>query len=241
MTVIAIATMRDEADVAGYVVRHMLDECDGVIVFDHGSTDGTSEILRSIVHPRLTVAPLRTPGFDHARILATLVGMAQGLGATWIVPFDADEWWSAHGGRIADVLEALPDHFDFAIARQWTMVPQPGDLEYENPFSRITSYRYAPEVKVAFRPGHRRRLAAGSHSVSGVRLPASDLLWIRHYPYRTPEQAMRKVRQGKAALETAGEVPENGAHWRALGELDDTLFGLWWEQFTQPIGLRRLP
>jgi hypothetical protein len=50
-------------------------------------------------------------------------------------------------------------------------------------------------------------------------------LEVRHYPYRSPEQMIRKARNGAAAY-AATDLPETvGQHWRDYGRLTDEQIG----------------
>lgn len=243
MTVLAVSVMRNEGDVAPWVVRHMLDECDRVIVADNGSTDGTREALTEIAEadPRLTLVDEPGP-YRQAEIVNRLASMEP---ATWVVPFDADEWWMAYGGRIGTVLDGLHASYDVARAGQWVMVPQPTDWAWPNPFERIVSFRpgelSSGWTKVAYRPRRGREVSAGGHGVSDGSREALHVLGIRHIPFRSYGQAVRKLRGGRAQLEAAGEPPEIGTHWRTMGAWSDEQLEAWWSAYVRRDGLERLP
>jgi len=229
--VVAISMMHNEEDVVPYVVRHMLAECDAVIVGDHGSTDRTGEILAGIGDPRLTVLPIAGP-YRQATLVNRLASRAGS--AEWIVPFDADEWWTSPHGRIADVLRGSGEQAATAVA--WLLVPHPDDDEADpNPFTRIRRRRFVPRwEKVAFRPGPGRLLVLGSHRLRSGPVGARGLLEIAHAPYRSFDQMARKVRHGKIALEQAPLSPKHGRHWRTLGGKTDAELAAFWANYTKP-------
>lgn len=229
--VIAIAMMHDEEDVAPYVVRHMLDECDAVIVADHASTDGTREILDGIGDPRLTVISI-VGAYRQAERMNGLAERAFALRAEWIVPFDADEWWYSPNGRIADVLRL--QRSVVTIARTWQLVPQPDDDPNDpNPFTRLRFRRPTPDYqKVAFRPQRGRVLTAGNHRLLDGPVGRLGPLAVNHAPYRSLEHFMRKVRHGKLALEASGANPREGWHWQTLGAQSDEELAHWWQAWT---------
>jgi glycosyltransferase involved in cell wall biosynthesis len=49
MKLFGAAMLRNEADIVESFVRHNLSLLDGLLVVDHGSSDGTSEILDALV------------------------------------------------------------------------------------------------------------------------------------------------------------------------------------------------
>jgi glycosyltransferase involved in cell wall biosynthesis len=217
MTVVAVSMVRNEEDVIGHVVRHMLAECDRVIVADNRSTDGTLAELANIETGDLTVVDEPRFAFCQTDTMNRLAAMAPD--ADWIVPFDADEWWDSAEGRIADVLMGLDA--DATMTRTWDMVPQPDDPDDPNPFSRITRYRPGSlwaqprHGKVAFRPGPGRHIQQGNHGLAGEVQPPVGPLRLRHIPFRSFEQAKAKVRHGRDVLLAAG-MPPSG--WpRAVG------------------------
>lgn len=246
--VVAVSMFRNEEDVAPYVVRHMLDQCDRVIVADNCSTDATGQILADIAaeEPRLTVVDEPRFGYGQQDTMMRLIRMAPE--ATWIVPFDADEWWfvdPAEGDiRIADHLAALPKRTMSTATRTWDMVPhRTDDMRCPDPFERMTMTRPGSfwsqphNRKAAFRPGRHRVIMQGNHGIVGERPPEVGALRIRHYPFRSYEQARAKLRHGRAAIKAADLPDWSGTHWREWGAYSDGRLRRWWRDWTRPEGL----
>ena len=65
MRLLGVAMVRDEADVIEAFVRHTLSVLDGLAIVDHGSLDGTSDILASLAAEGLPlfVTKAAEPGF----------------------------------------------------------------------------------------------------------------------------------------------------------------------------------
>lgn len=221
--IVGISVVKDEADMIGRVVRHMLEQVDHVIVADNRSTDGTREILTDL---GVEVVDDPEPGHYQAEKMNGLAERARGQGAEWVVPFDADELWYSRIGRLGDTLAALPRSILLAQAELYDHRPTKHDGDGD-PASRMhwrcpqpTSFR---KVACRARPGI--GITQGNHTAGyeGVQFaPAAlDLLLIRHYPYRSPEQFISKVRNGAAAY-AATDLPEHmGAHKRGWGKLTD--------------------
>lgn len=230
MTVTAISMFKDEADIAEASVRHMLGQVDRVMIADNGSTDGTREILRGLFeesHGKLTVMDDDQIGYYQSQKMSTLAEGARVAGADWIVPFDADELWTGKRGTVKSTLERVPNWILCAHASLYDHVATGRDNGAENPFQRIRWRRRnpIPLPKVAFRAVKGAVVHQGNH---GVTLPRHDvpayvghLLGVRHFPYRSPEQFIRKVRNGAAAY-AATDLPEEvGQHWRGYGRMSD--------------------
>jgi glycosyltransferase involved in cell wall biosynthesis len=236
VTVVGITTTWNEADIAEFTVRHMLDECDYVLAVDDSSTDRTPEILAGIDDARLRIldGPREEHGFRREAVLNILVERAQvELGATWIVPFDIDEWWYAPGSRIRDVLSRSEG--PVISVDCYRFIPQPTDDPTEpNPFRRHNwrEPTAQPGIKVVFRPAAGRVLARGNHYVSDVPGVRSDTLLFRHLSLRSLEQAKVKMRRGKAYVEALNEPLGIGIHCRELGALSDAEFAAFWEAWT---------
>lgn len=226
MTVVAVTMVRDEADIIEATLRHTATQVDHIICADNLSTDGTSDILARLADELpLTVVADADPAYRQADKMTRLALDAMNMGADWVLPFDADEFWTGTDGRtVADELEAIDPHIDtvYAAGFDHIAVDDTGDL---SPWRRPDPQ---PLPKVAFRPSADRRLAMGNHDVTGGSVRAAEALTYRHFQYRSLDQMARKVRDGAHAY-TLTDLPETfGAHWREAAALDDDgLAGRW--------------
>lgn len=224
MTVWGVSMCKDEADVIEGTLRHMADEVDHLLVADNLSIDGTRDILAELAGALpLTVVDDPDPAHFQSRKMSALAAQAAEHGATWIVPFDADELWFARSGRLREVLPALPPA-NVAFASLTNHYSTAVDPEDPDPFLRMVwrSRDPLPLPKVAFRWEPGAVIHEGNH---GVTFPGGQLqveaLEIRHFPYRSAEQFVRKARNGATALQRT-DLPESvGAHWRSYGGLLD--------------------
>lgn len=219
----AVGMVRDEADIIATVVRHLLAQgVDRVLIADNLSTDGTHEILEELAqsHP-VTVLMDRLPEYYQGEKTTLLARAAARSGAGWVIPFDADEIWQAPAASLKDWLAACDA--DVVQAPMFNHVPTAGDdLAEPDPVRRLRWRKTQPNRlhKVAFRAQRRARLAYGNHGVSRRGRRTSGLE-IRHFPYRSEEQFVRKLRQGAAALNATDLTDQIGKAWRGLGARDD--------------------
>lgn len=214
--------VKDEADVIEATVRHLLTQVDHVIVSDNASTDGTSDLLA-----QLPVDVLYDPvaGYYQAAKTTRLAMLALEQGHEWVVPCDADEIWYSVFGRLGDVLAAHTG-IDLVTAEMYDHVPSAEDDPAQlDPTVRIGWRRRSRGAlpKVACRLEQGLRIKMGNHSARYART-ASTSEWgitIRHFPYRSPEQFVRKAVNGAAAYAAAGkDIPEGfGGHWRGYGKM----------------------
>ena len=223
----AVSMVKDEADIVATTVGHMLGQVDHVIVADNGSTDGTREILEQL---GAEVVDDPEPGYFQSRKMTNLACRALAAGAEWVIPFDADEVWVTEG-RLAPALAALPPEALIAEASVYDHVAThaPG----LSPWRRA---EVLPLRKVACRPRYGFEIAQGNHAAHYPGEPhpltVTGLLEVHHYPHRSPEQMIRKARNGAAAY-AATDLPETtGAHWRQWGTLsDDQLREVFFEHY----------
>lgn len=225
MSVAAVAMVKDEADVIAGTISHLAHEgVDRFVIADNGSTDGTRDILDWLAET-LPISITDDPEvgyYQSAKVTRLARIAAEEHGATWIVPFDADEVWVFAGDRIATELEASTA--DVIGAALFNHFPSAIDPPGADPFRTILWRQPgpAPLPKVAFRWRDGAVIQQGNH---GVTLPGDVVmsagLQIRHFPYRTVEQFIRKARNGAAAYRATDLPADVGAHWRGYGDLHD--------------------
>lgn len=222
--IVGITMVKDEADIIEYTMAHMLTQVDVVYALDNNSIDGTGAILDAM--ERVVVLYDPEVAYRQADKLTNLAHKAAAEGATWIVPFDADEAWFLPDLRVEPV--------DVVIGVQYIFVPTPCDDANEgNPLRRIR-WRYAQpddHRKVAFRYRPDVSLSMGNHDVihPGSR---AEKATIRHFMYRSFEQMQRKVANGLEAYLAAPDLmQQHGSHWFYLAGLTPEQQAKWWEDY----------
>ena len=178
-----ITQVRNEADVIERCLSHTLAEgVEPIWVADHLSTDGTWELLRDLQARGMPLILSRNDDpVWHLDCVNDLAAVATEAGADWIVPFDGDEFFYALSGRTIAAELADGHHSRKLYCRCW----------------RQATWHHrevAPQrEKVVYRPSPGARLAWGQHDVD---IPGGtwDVLYLRHWQYRSWEQFYAKVR-----------------------------------------------
>lgn len=235
MTVVAVTMVKDEEDIVGRTIAHMATQVDHVIVADNMSTDGTRAVLDQLARDiEVTVVDDFEVGYHQSKKMTELALQARlNHHADWIVPFDADEWWYSPFGRIGDILESLATQWLVMEAVLYDHVATGEDTDEPDPIERLGWRRQepAPMPKVACRWREDLVIEMGNHAARylGGATKFESQLVIRHFPYRSVEQLIRKIRNGAAAYAATDLAPAYGAHWRQWGEaLDDPNRGIPW-------------
>src|SRR5579863_306513 len=102
----AVGMVRDEADVIETVIGNLLAQgVERVVIADNLSTDDTPAVLERLArsHP-VTVLVDRLPAYYQAEKTTLLARAAVRAGARWVLPFDADEVWTAPDTTVAQWL-----------------------------------------------------------------------------------------------------------------------------------------
>ena len=110
--IIGLVCVRNEVDILRDTLGHMFAHgVDHILALDHGSTDGTRELL--FQHTRGKVISVRedSPQFYHEKWTNGLLGMAAAMFEDfWCIPFDADEFFIPLNRRtLAEELHALDE------------------------------------------------------------------------------------------------------------------------------------
>ena len=230
MVVVAIAMVKDEVDIITETVTHMAHQVDHVLIADNGSTDGTQETLLVIAADlgNVTVIKDPEPAYLQSQKMTALAHQArERFNADWVVPFDADEWWYSNTGTVGGTLGAVGS-LACVEAQLWDHVATGLDDPDRDPVARMIWRRTTPLPlpKVACRWRPNLTIHQGNHGCDydGITPRSALMLTARHYPYRSVDQFIRKVRNGAAAYRAAGaQMPETaGAHWRQWGQILDT-------------------
>jgi len=219
-----IAMVKNEIDVLPSVIQHMFEQgIDRILVADNGSTDGTLEYLKGLADGlQFHVAIDSEPGYYQSAKMTRLARAAWRSGADWIIPFDADEFWFGDRETLAEGVRHIDG--DVVSARIYNVFPRrSGDWGMD----------VSPQLhgKVAFRSHRLALLGMGNHDVDrpGRRVPLEGAhLQIAHLPWRSFDQFVNKVRQGRAAYEATDLAPALGNHWRHMGQQKaEELKGQW--------------
>lgn len=219
--------VKDEADVIGYTIAHLLTQVDAIIVADNGSTDGTREILaRYADDGMIEVHDDTDVGHWQSRKTTWLAQRALELGHEWVLPCDADEWWTAEDRTIRDYLDGITPDVRVIQGRLMHYFPtQLDDSDERDPYRRIT-WRLKEQAslpKVCCRTNPRLVIHDGNHGADyGDRVRALTVWGLRvdHFSWRSADQYVRKITNGSRAFAATDLNESIGAHWRMHGDPD---------------------
>ena len=270
LNIVAVMVVRNEADILPINIRyHAAQGITEFRIVDNGSSDATSDRLRELART-IRIRWTRDEGpYHQAEMVTRLAAEAARAGADWIVPIDADEFWSAGARCLAEALAASragaiearvvnfvqhrrsPACHDATLLTMTARVAAP--FAYEQCRELVESRQIAfvemqYPAKWISRASRGLRIQPGAHAVDGIAgVPlASPEIVCLHAPIRSRAVLDARAEHGHRLLE-AGYPPEHGwqnQRWHRLrreGRLDDE----WRANSTQDgyleIGPRRTP
>lgn len=218
MSVAAVMMVRDDADVVGATIDHLLTQVDHVYVADNRSVDGTTDIVRAYGEDTVSVTRDEVVAYEQSEKTTRLAFWAAEEGHEWVVPCDADEVWSAPGRTVRDLLNRVAYDVQIVTADLYDHIPtNQDDPAVIPPQVRIGWRRTHPGVlpKVAVRVHRGLTIHPGNHGADYGRsaVLAVPGLTIDHFTWRTAEQYLRKIRNGIEAYRTVARQ-DIGVHWR---------------------------
>jgi hypothetical protein len=217
----AVATIKGDVDIAPLTVRHFLEQ--GI------------DLVRIAVAGEEAYESLRDSGAiltrDEERWhyqqewIDFLAALSARDGAEWIIPFDADEFWFARKGTLAECLSSIADNYSAAIASIWQHATW--THRYPSPLLgfRKVAYRWAPDRRIS--PGNHTLLTSSDISV------IEGLLAIRHLPYRSYQQLRDKISDANAVVLPQLQAEGYSFHNGTLAELDEADLLRFWEGWQQ--------
>ena len=238
MRLFGVTMVRNEADVIEAFVRHNLTVLDGLMVIDHGSSDGTSEILTRLRREGLPLQVVADPSpafFQAERITVIARETLARERADFVFAIDADEFIKVESReRLDRTLSELPPEVH-AVVHWQTYVPESFDsgastISEAHLRWRLKSERHGSYKSVigrSFVQQQNQHVISGNHLVDDparpkppphIRLP-QDVVALAHCPVRSRCQLESKVIIGYLAhLATEPTNDEQAFHWREIYE-----------------------
>jgi hypothetical protein len=235
MNVIGVACVRDEVDIIEAFVRHNLACVQRLIVLDHGSTDGTRDVLEALQGEGLALDILSdpSPGKNLSKRMTMLMRdhAVRRWDADWVLPLDADELIAVSGDEPLVPEGAAGDQ---PLRLTWlSYVPDARDDAAElNPVVRIRhrlndqpGQRIVKLLVPRQWAGHAGAvLGQGSHELLVDGRPcataAHDRVCLAHFPVRSRGQFVAKTVIGHLQnLAVAFHDPRWGVHHRNYFEM----------------------
>ena len=209
MKLVAVARVKNEADIIEPFVRHHIQHFDKVIVLDDGSTDGTHQLLRQLQSTSRDLVVLSQPtiGYmQHAHMTMLLRMAADSFGADWIAPLDADEFIEPTDGLL--LAQILADRQPAVYRLAWSnfiWTPSLEESGERNPVLR-QRFRLAPRMDKTKLVLHAQfvsgaaELGSGNHFLTHCGRPVPtqplDEVQLCHYPVRSIAQYAGKIAIG---------------------------------------------
>lgn len=196
---VVLTVCRDEADIISSFIHFYLEMgFDSVYVIDNGSTDGTVEIVSHLITAGLPVFLWQDLRLGYERYLNEhyrKVGRC--ADARWLFFLDADEFILFPAGA-KHVFNSLPPEINCLRLQQKEMYPRLDEPKRSGEFLLTTrgEPRFNETTKDVTRFDETAKVFAGKHLIQ-VRDKKSftpKTIFIRHYKFREPQQALRKER-----------------------------------------------
>jgi exopolysaccharide biosynthesis predicted pyruvyltransferase EpsI len=206
---VAISRVKNEIDIIEAFVRHTLRLVDKMLVMDDGSTDGTGDVLRSLVSTGLPIEIISEDSignWQRDRMTRLMRIAVIEHNADWVIPLDADEFLSWSQNERSKLTTGVTSPF---IIPWRTYVPTLQDDENElNPVLRIR-HRLSKENATYYKVLVPRLLALdsetaleqGNHGVTSKGEPCHAQLlgeaFLAHLPVRSAGQIGAKISIGR--------------------------------------------
>jgi hypothetical protein len=227
MKVVQTMLVRDEVDIIeDQIAYHLNAGVDFLVVTDHDSKDGTSDVLESFARGGHLVRIPRSGTMHESAWRSHMARLAAvEHAADWIINTDADEFWMARGEGLKDVLASVPARYGvvWALTRHFVPRPEHGETFAERMTVRVSgriplndpTSPYRPHAKVAHRADPVIVIRYGAHLVHSRLAPLTD--WYvadsLHFPFRSLDQYLRKgLRQAHGEWRLGQYVKAFNAH-----------------------------
>ena len=194
---IIVTCCRDEVDVIETFVNFYLKMgFDHIYIVDNGSTDGTLDVIKSLIARGKPVTLKEDGRRGYEKYLTEHYhDAARDRDARWVFFIDSDEFILFEQG-VKKYLDSLDERISRLRIRQREMYPAPRAGARKEDF--LLSEKTEPEMddttKDVTRYHPQAKVFGGKHLIDfpgAITLEVNDI-FIRHYKYRSIEQALKK-------------------------------------------------
>ena len=211
MKIVAVMSMRNEADIIETWVRYYVKVVDHIIITDNLSVDGSGDILRKLIAEGLPISvevDNRPTHLQGERMQKMMRHAFFEFEADWVLLLDADEFLIPPAGRtLRDIFSELKK--DRLLKVAWTTyIPTESDPDEPNVLKRV-SHRLEIEVKrshkvmVPAKIGKKTKavirmgnhgMRMGRQKVKSQKAPSG--MSLAHFPVRSKEQLSTNILVG---------------------------------------------
>ena len=228
MKIIAVCTALEEPHL-GRTIQHLYSQGVDKVIVSCPPDDQTT--LAAIDTVERNLRPCLPGPFDQGAEITALAHWAAELGADWIIPFDADEYWC--GPADWTIRQALSDlTCDVVVAPMYQYISP--DFRHEEP---------KPLPKMAFRPCEGMLVAWGSHNVEGPDIGIAGRLVVRELQYESYGHFLAKIEKARV-LHSQPHMADHqyGSHmWRLCNLTRDQLRAEWEQMMDVPVVYDPIP
>jgi hypothetical protein len=237
--VVGLYVVRNEEDLLEVNLRyHFSTAIDAAIVIDNGSDDRSLDVLLRLSR-EFPILVASEPGpYRQSEKMTRMARWATRQGADWVLPIDADEFWTGAESPLREVLSQMPssvsaikvDVVNF-VQRRDVLVPDAASLltmtmtpiRHSNVASRLLEgqvdndligfVEYIYESKWISRAAPRILIGEGNHYVWNTSgdMPSLPSITCLHAPFRARSVFIPKLDFGRRILEGDGQW----ASWHA--------------------------
>jgi len=243
-TVVMTLLVRNELDIIRENIDfHLSQGMDHIIVTDNNSVDGTRDIL-SDYEKAGAITVLDEPGNDHSQWewVTSMTHLAKDkFNARWVINNDADEFWVPEKGNLKtsileqtdkDLLKCIRLNmisaydvdedqvwYDKLLYRVSKPLPIPKfDFDsWMNDDFPAPFYYFSLLGKAIVNTEHVKSIKQGNHNAIFSHTPreAKPNITVYHFPIRSQQHHIQKVRQAGAAYARNNKLPQSvGIHQR---------------------------
>jgi hypothetical protein len=215
----ALLWTHNEPDVLIPNIRYLLTQVDEVMIRDRNSERSTIKQIRQFPDVLLKLDG-DAHGYNQSQIMTEMALEAMERGHEWVLPIDPDEIWHAHGRPLREALGGMSKDVGIVKVDLYNHLATAEDEALESPFDRMHWRQRFPLAlgKVACRTRPDLVIEVGNHfaRTDGVCLAVPGLV-ARHFPYRTEDQFIERVRTAYASILSSDLPLTSGIHVRAYG------------------------